>query len=29
VYHLPNGETCHVNDADKIAEIEALEQEAA
>lgn len=29
VYHLPNGETCHVDDADKIAEIEALEQEAA
>lgn len=29
VYRLPNGETCHVNDADKIAEIEALEQEAA
>ena len=29
VYRLPNGETCHVDDADKIAEIEALEQEAA
>ena len=29
VYHLPNGETCHVDDAGKIAEIEALEQEAA
>lgn len=29
VYHLPNGETCHVDDADKIAEVEALEQEAA
>ena len=28
-YCLPNGETCHVDDADKIAEIEALEQEAA
>ena len=28
-YHLPNGETCHVDDEDKIAEIEALEQEAA
>jgi len=28
-YHLPNGETCHVDDDDKIAEIEALEQEAA
>lgn len=29
VYRLPNGETCHVDDEDKIAEIEALEQEAA
>lgn len=29
VYRLPNGETCHVDDADRIAEIEALEQEAA
>ena len=28
-YRLPNGETCHVDDEDKIAEIEALEQEAA
>ncbi len=28
-YYLPNGETCHVDDADKIAEIEALEREAA
>ena len=28
-YHLPNGETCHVDDEDKIAEIEAREQEAA
>ena len=23
-YHLPNGETCHVDDADKIAEIHHL-----
>jgi hypothetical protein len=29
VCRLSNGETCHVDDADKIAEIEALEQEAA
>ena len=29
VFYLPNGETCHVDDADKIAEIEALKQKAA
>ena len=28
-YRLPNGETYHINNKDKIAEIEALEQEAA
>lgn len=29
VYRLPDGETCHVDDADKIAELDPQQQEAA